>query len=201
MICLPVSGVVYLIFHYAKRCVPYHRLAKSREERINPTPTATPPQSGQWVGTFEENGESWTTKYMLTFEYDGRVRGKGSDKDGDFRVAGFYNATTGELSWGEKAITGKLYLRVDVTGRFDQDSWQSIDGCYTANTGKSDAMTIRFQKAVAALAPKTKPPTAVSVTTPIAPSALTAVTVVQMEPMTTDQEAATSGGSDTTASS
>jgi len=186
-----------------------HALAHSRKERIKPTPTATPPPSGRWVGQYWENGRSFITTYMLTFEYDGSFNGEGSDADGAFKAEGFYNATTGQVSWGEKAINGNLH--VDVIGRFDQESWQSISGSYAANTGVSSTITMSFQEAVASLAPKTKPPTAVTVTTPFGPPPPSAANItykrntdrqlVRVQPITADQETATNGGSDTTASS
>ncbi|CEM27753.1 unnamed protein product [Vitrella brassicaformis CCMP3155] len=161
-----ISAILVFAIILIVKYVMWHRpiwLANNRQKRIKPEPTATPPESGKWIGTYTENHQTFITTYMLTFEYDGTLSGEGSDADGAFRVEGFFNATTGEVSWGEKAINGNLH--VDVTGRFDE-SWQShIRGRYIANTGKRNTMTIRFQQAVPSVAPRTSPPVMTTITT------------------------------------
>ncbi|CEM04125.1 unnamed protein product [Vitrella brassicaformis CCMP3155] len=153
--------------------------ATRRERRVNPIPASTPPPSGKWIGTFQGTGTGCA--YLLTFEYDGTVTGHSFP--GAVEVNGFSNANSDQVSWGLRDV--------DFTGRFLNRQQSVISGTYTATTGESSTMTIRFLEARASLAPKTNAPGA----------APTAATVVQVQPMTTDQEAATDGGSETTASS
>uniref|UniRef100_A0A7S1K1D3 Uncharacterized protein n=1 Tax=Vitrella brassicaformis TaxID=1169539 RepID=A0A7S1K1D3_9ALVE len=170
------------------------RLASNRNDRIKPTVTKTPPQSGTWLGSYMERGVSFTTTYKLTFGVDGTVTGTGNDADGDFTVNGVYNTTTGKVSWSEKSRWRNL--AVDVTGSFDAQ-YRSISGRYTANTGVSNTMTIRLATADPMTQPVPIPHPGMTRTEAPSP-AHTALTVAPTEP---DREPTIDGRSDTTAPS
>mmetsp|Transcript_23999 Transcript_23999/g.69141 ORF Transcript_23999/g.69141 Transcript_23999/m.69141 type:complete len:284 (+) Transcript_23999:134-985(+) len=226
IVMLYVMGIIFgilivVIIGYKCRSI---WLGHSRERRIQPTPTASPPSSGMWRGTYVNriSGTKVTlpTKCLLIFEHDGTVTGAGADADGEFKVKGFYNMTTGMVSWEKRSEGTWGERRVDVTGTFDA-ARKSISGRYTTWKIPQFAITLHFdEEESAALYLRMRglmesdlsggeedggnaddqeggeaSSAVLTTTAPTAPPA------PMEQPVTTDQETATNGESDTIASS
>ncbi|CEM03952.1 unnamed protein product [Vitrella brassicaformis CCMP3155] len=145
--------LVHVVYPGVLRCRNIW-LDYSRERRINPTPTVTPPSSGVWRGTEEgkiletsesvEKDETAPIKYLLTFGHDGTVTGRGDDgAAAEFKIEGFYNMATGLVSWCETREGRCGSRRVDLTGAFDA-ARKSISGRLTTYKLWRNTITIHF---------------------------------------------------------
>jgi len=77
------------------------------QERIVPSedPLQLVPPSGEWSGEFQDMpcvaNQEHEVKYKVTFKADGAVEGSYSCEDGDFKIKGAYNFSTGIVAWSQ----------------------------------------------------------------------------------------------------
>ena len=95
------------------------------------------PTSGNWSGSFYENGQLNGSGYSLIFTPEGTVSGSTSDKDGTSNVNGFWSANEGRMFWMETHPSRPLKTFCEGTFNRMHDGAFHMTGTYTSNTGRA----------------------------------------------------------------
>jgi len=81
---------------------------KQEKTAPNEDPLLLVPPSGDWSGKYQDMpcvaDQEHEVKYNITFKDDGAIEGSLSCDDGDFKIKGAYNFSTGIVAWGQFPI-------------------------------------------------------------------------------------------------
>lgn len=136
---------------HSQRLEDERRLRLEDERRLWPSAPPLLPhgsagaqRTGTYSAQYTERGSEFNSTYVLHFDADGRVTGKGSDPDGNFEIdGGVYDALTGRVAWGE--WTKSKYrkdLYSEITLYWDGKEYR---GKYKSSSGRSGSLVLRFE--------------------------------------------------------